>query len=59
MRTNKYLGKISVVTFASIGDVRVAIVSLGAVARIASILLPAVAVLALAKAADHVRLALA
>jgi hypothetical protein len=47
-----YLGKI--VTFASIGDV-----ALGAVARIASILLSAVAVLTLAKEADHVSWALA
>ena len=43
-----------VVTLASIDDVRVVIVALGAVARKASILLPAVAVLTLANAADHV-----
>ena len=47
-----------VVTLASIGDVRVAIVALGAVARKASILLPAVAVLTHAKAASHVPCAL-
>jgi hypothetical protein len=48
------------VTLASIGDVRVAVVALGAVARKASIdLLLAVAVLTLAKAAGHIRWALA
>jgi hypothetical protein len=47
-----------VVTLASIGDVRVAIVALGAVARKASILLSAVAVLTLAKVAEHVPRAL-
>jgi hypothetical protein len=49
----------SLVTLASIGDVRVAIVALGAVARKASILLSAVTVLTLAKAAHHVPWAVA
>jgi hypothetical protein len=48
------------VTLASISDVRVAIVALGAVARKASVvdLLSAVAVVALAKSADHISWAL-
>ena len=49
----------ALVTLASNGDVRVAVVSLGAVARKASIdLLSAVAVVALAKAACDVQRAL-
>ena len=48
-----------VVTLASIDDVRVVIVALGAVARKASILLAAVAVLALAEVAEHIHWALA
>jgi len=47
------------VTFASIGDVRVTVVSLGTVARKASILFPAVVVVTLAKAACDVPWALA
>ena len=52
----KQKGKISdsVMTFASISDVRVALVALVAVARKASVLLPAATVLALAKLAGYV-----
>jgi len=49
----------SVLTLASMGDIRVAVEAIGAVARKASILLPAVTVLTLAKAAGHARWALA